>query len=113
MRISDWSSDVCSSDLRIYRQRRRKVLELNSLMSAAAILALLAAAALFLVLAGSGLLGAQIGPLVYLIVFGWLSMLGLGQLYKIVAFMTWLECYGPSLGQIGRATCRERGCQNV
>ena len=51
------------------------------------------------VLIGLGQLSEQIGAVVFLLVFGWLSGLGLSQLYKIVAFLTWLECYGPVLGK--------------
>jgi hypothetical protein len=51
------------------------------------------------VLLGLGALGRHIGAVVFLISFGWLSGLGLSKLYKIVAFLTWLECYGPVIGK--------------
>ena len=41
----------------------------------------------------------QIGGVVFLLAFGWLTGLGLAKLYKIVAFLTWLECYGSLLGK--------------
>lgn len=85
--------------LALYRLRKRKALELNTQMSAVAAGALMLSICLFLFLAASGSLTEQIGAVVYLLAFGWLSVLGLGQLYKIVAFMTWLECYGPILGR--------------
>jgi uncharacterized membrane protein (Fun14 family) len=47
----------------------------------------------------AGRLTEYAGALVFLTAFGWLSGLGLAQLYKIVAFLTWLECYGPVLGK--------------
>ncbi|MGH7155442.1 MAG: hypothetical protein ACREF3_16060, partial [Acetobacteraceae bacterium] len=36
--------------------------------------------------------------LVFLLIFGWLSGLGLSQLYKIVPFLAWLSRFGHRLG---------------
>jgi len=85
--------------VRIFRQRKRPVLELNSIAGAAALVAFGASVLAFGALEFSGRLSAFVGPLIYLYLFGWLSGLGLGQLYKIVPFLTWLERYGPRLGK--------------
>jgi hypothetical protein len=85
--------------LYLYRARKRPHIELNSRMAAFALASLAASIALILVLLGLGRLIDHIGAVVFLIAFGWLSGLGLSQLYKIVAFLTWLECYGPVLGK--------------
>lgn len=84
---------------RMFKTRRRKTLELNSLTGLAALG--------FLAL-GAILLGCAVSfstPLAfaaaafYLLIMGWLTGLGLGQLYKIVPFLTWLETYGPVMGR--------------
>lgn len=85
--------------LHLYRARKRPQIELNSRMAAFALASLAASVILTVALTGLGRLEEQIGALVFLVVFGWLSGLGLAQLYKIVAFLTWLECYGPVLGK--------------
>ena len=81
------------------RARRRLKLELNAAMAIAALAALgvCLAAAVSATITRS--LGALTGPLGYLFVFGWLSGLGMSQLYKIVPFVTWLERYGGLLGK--------------
>jgi len=86
--------------LRIYRQRRRKAIELNSRASIGAFASLIAASLLFVALLALGCLDAGTGAVAYLVAFGWLTGMGLAQLYKIVPFMTWLECYGPALGRM-------------
>lgn len=86
--------------LAIYRARRRPKLELNSLASIASFAALFVGAAWLAVAAATGRLAVDIAPIVYLLGFGWLSGLGLAKLYKIVPFLTWLECYGPVLGRV-------------
>jgi hypothetical protein len=57
------------------------------------------AALLGVVLALTGAFPAHVGALVFLATFGWLSGLVLAKLYKIVAFLTRLETYGPVMGR--------------
>lgn len=83
----------------LYRARKRRIIELNSRMSGVALGYLAASFALIAVLAALGRLSDQVGVVAFLVAFGWLTGLGLSQLYKIVAFITWLECYGPVLGK--------------
>lgn len=85
--------------VQLYRKRLRPVIELNSRMAGVALGHLAAATLLLAVCTATGLLGRYIGPLLFLVCLGWLSGLGLAKLYKIVAFVTWLECYGPVLGK--------------
>jgi hypothetical protein len=83
----------------LYRARKRRIIELNSQMAAFALISLAGCAVLALGLIVSGRFSGQAGALVFLAAFGWLTGLGLAKLYKIVAFLTWLECYGPVLGR--------------
>jgi len=82
-----------------FRHRKRRVVELNIRAAGGAFAALAAASVLGIVLVLDGTLATQAGALVYLACFGWLGGLGLSQLYKIVPFLTWLECYGPVMGR--------------
>lgn len=81
---------------RIYRSRRRRAIELHNRAVLAAFLALgllLPAALLWQV-------GADFATplLVALALSGWLSGLAVTQLYKIVAFLSWLAHFGGKLG---------------
>lgn len=89
-----YASDV----IRIYRKRVRKAVELNSSASVGAFGALVASVGLLATLYFDYSENA-VAALTYLFVFGWLTGLGLAQLYKIIPFLTWLECYGPVLGK--------------
>lgn len=82
-----------------YRCRKRKAIELNSRSAVGAFGCLYLLAVLSVAMAVTGEAGRHIGALVFLATFGWLSGLGLSQLYKIVPFLTWLECYGPVMGR--------------
>lgn len=85
---------------RIYRTRKRRDIELNSRVSIAAFATLIASALLLVVLVATDRLEEGVGALFYLVTFGWLTGLGLAQLYKIVPFLTWLEFYGPHMGRV-------------
>jgi hypothetical protein len=86
--------------LTLYHSRKRRTLELNGRMAAVAVANLVIGAALSAGLALAGKLADGAAAIVFLIAFGWLSGLVLAKLYKIVAFLTWLECYGPALGKM-------------
>lgn len=82
---------------RLYQARRRKVLELNSVAALGALIMLGFAT-------GLGIIAAAAKPMywtaaIFLLLIGYLSGLGLSQLYKIIPFLTWLERFGSRLGQ--------------
>ncbi|WP_057837943.1 hypothetical protein [Bradyrhizobium jicamae] len=83
----------------IFRSRKRRQLELNTRMAVLSFVSLAATALLGVLLILTGAFAAQVGAFVFLVVFGWLSGLVLAKLYKIVAFLTWLETYGPVMGR--------------
>ncbi|MGB3864562.1 MAG: hypothetical protein WBA29_02905 [Xanthobacteraceae bacterium] len=83
----------------LYRARKRRVIELNSRMAAVALANLAATVVLGLGLLLAGRFTEHVGAIVFLVGFAWLTGFGLAKLYKIVAFLTWLECYGPVLGK--------------
>lgn len=83
----------------LYRARRRHKLELNTGMAVPAMAALALAILLAIYIGFTGITETSLGALGYIFVFGWLSGLGLSQLYKIVPFLTWLERYGSLLGK--------------
>ncbi len=86
--------------VRLYRARKRRNLELNSRMASLALLSFALAIALSAATLMLGSFPRHVGAIIFLLTFGWLSGLGLAKLYKIVAFLTWLECYGPVLGKV-------------
>jgi hypothetical protein len=83
--------------VRLFRARRRRKLELNTAMAVPPLVAFAGCLAGVLLIAGGS--GHLIGPVGYLFAFGWLSGLGLSQLYKIVPFLTWLQRFGSVLGK--------------
>ena len=83
----------------IFRARKRRQLELNTRMATLSFASLAGTALLGAVLVVTGGFAAHVGAFVFLAVFGWLSGLVLAKLYKIVAFLTWLETYGPVMGR--------------
>lgn len=85
--------------VRLYRTRKRPKIELNARMAAWALGGLGLAMLLLLAVTALGQTDRGTGSVVFLLAFGWLTGFGLAKLYKIVAFMTWLECYGALLGK--------------
>ena len=94
--LASYGRDILS----LYHSRKRTKLELNTKMAAWGLSSLVAAVLLAVILAISRTFPAHLEAFAFLIAFGWLSGLVLAKLYKIVAFLTWLETYGPTLGRI-------------
>lgn len=84
---------------RLYGSRRRRELELNGRFAVWALTALAAGLVLLAIAGTLGKVGVLAGPLAYLFLFGWLSGLGLSQMYKIVPFLTWIERFGSRMGR--------------
>ncbi|MFB6420462.1 MULTISPECIES: hypothetical protein [Bradyrhizobium] len=86
--------------LGLYRNRKRRALELNTRMSLVSLASLVAAAILGAALLAAGSSPSHVGAIAFLVAFGWLTGLVLANLYKIVPFLTWLETYGPVMGRV-------------
>ncbi|MGH7066519.1 MAG: hypothetical protein ACREFO_10765 [Acetobacteraceae bacterium] len=85
--------------VRMYRDRRRKKIELHNRAAIGAFASLGVAVLLGLAAVAAGKLAALAPDLVLLLLLGWLSGLGLTQLYKIIPFLSWLHHYGSHLGR--------------
>lgn len=83
----------------IFRNRKRRHLELNMRMATLSFASLASAALLGIGLVSFDIFAANVVAFAFLAVFGWLSGLVLAKLYKIVAFLTWLETYGLVMGR--------------
>jgi len=83
----------------IFRNRKRRQLELNMRIATLSFASLVGTALLGIALVLAGTFVAHVGAFAFLGAFGWLSGLVLAKLYKIVAFLTWLETYGPIMGR--------------
>ena len=83
----------------IFRNRKRRQLELNMRMATLSFACLAGTAVLGVALALTDTFATHVGAFAFLAVFGWLSGLVLAKLYKIVAFLTWIETYGPVMGR--------------
>lgn len=89
----------CRDAWQMIKARRRKVLELNSIAGLVSLVFLPSGLLLLssrLIFGGNPRLALAA---FYVLGLGWLSGLGLAQLYKIIPFLTWLETYGAIMGK--------------
>lgn len=84
--------------VRMYHDRRRRLIELHNRAAVGAFVSLGVALAIAIAATILNELGRTAPALVFLLVFGWLSGLGLSQLYKIIPFLSWLSQFGRRLG---------------
>jgi hypothetical protein len=83
----------------LYRSRRRVGIELH-LSGARAAMAMLALGACLLAYALWSGRETALAAAIHLLALGWLGGLGLAMLYKIIPFLTWLECFAPLMGRM-------------
>src|SRR3546814_11611773 len=106
MRISDWSSDVCSSDLKAGRSKWDAIMTASGirlrpiLMTTAA---MVLSVVPLVIATGAGAVGRNHMGLV---IFTGISIGTLFTLFVVPAMYLWLA-------EIGKASCRERVCQYV
>src|SRR3546814_7881964 len=104
MRISDWSSDVCSSDLEFSRRVRNSIVGLQSSGIAYTIPQKLDALTAH-IWNSKAENGSSVTVVIAHILYGGPDDLLPERLWEAVA--------DPKWKQIGRASCRERVCQYV
>jgi hypothetical protein len=85
--------------VRMYRGRRRRQIELHNRAAVGAFVALGLAVLLAAGAMATDRLAELTPALVLLVLLGWLTGLGLTQLYKVVAFLSWLARFGSQLGR--------------
>ncbi|MBX5473247.1 MAG: hypothetical protein IRZ23_12375, partial [Acetobacteraceae bacterium] len=84
---------------RLYRDRKRRQIELHNQAAIGAFISLGIALVLALAAALSHGWTRAAPGLLFVVLFGWLSGLGLSQLYKIIPFLAWLARFGRRLGR--------------
>lgn len=84
---------------RLYHTRKRRKLELNGRFGAWALFALGIGVALLVAAAITRWSPPLLTAAFYLLLMGYLTGLGLSQLYKIVPFLSWLQRFGPKVGR--------------
>lgn len=93
--ISTYLLDIAT----LYSTRRRAAIELH-LAGAGAAMAMLGLGASLLAIALWSGSEAALAAAIHLLALGWLGGLGLAMLYKIIPFLTWLECFAPLMGRM-------------
>lgn len=83
----------------LYRTRRRTAIELH-LAGAGAAMAMLGLGASLLAFALWSGHEPALAAAIHLLALGWLGGLGLAMLYKVIPFLTWLECFAPLMGRM-------------
>lgn len=84
---------------RLYRQRKRRHLELNARYGLVALVMLAVIVLVSLGIVGQHRFSRIDIVLVFLALYGWLGGLALTQLYKIIPFLTWINRFGHRMGK--------------
>ena len=95
----------------LYRTRRRRALELHTAAAIGAF-AMLILGAMLLTIGACTAQEGSITAAVFVLALGWLSGLGLAMLYKIIPFLTWLECFAPLMGRMATPRVQDLVCED-
>lgn len=97
----------------LYHRRRRPKLELNAIATVGSLVALAGLGILVAALLVADRLADHLDAVAYLAAFGWLTGLGLAQLFKIVPFLTWLEAFAPIMGRHPTPRVQDLVCETA